>query len=243
MAFRELFYLAATLVTKGIAGDEKQKANQRAYGVPDPCDFNLQKPTQVLDAAQIRALATGGILFYNGDQPITGLFRLTRIGMARNRASLTEWWGISSTEEALDTLTWLQKQGHRQEFKAKLRKQPTYWQQEFADKKFVIYSIDLNVGAWDYARLVNVARWCYDCQYLSWEQAWPFIAQANALALREYDSWESFANGFMAGRLMWQPGSPTHEYIGEATQALLTAPDGIWLRYPWRPAAAQGQPS
>lgn len=238
MAFRDLFYLAATLVTKGIPGEEKQQANRLEYGVPDPSDFNLQQPTQLLDAAQVRALATGGILFYSGDQPIKGLFRLTRIGLARSRASLTEWWGISSPEEALDTLTWLQQEGHRQAFNSKLRKEPAYWQQEFAGKKAITYSADLHVGAWDYARLVNVARWSYDCQYLSWEQAWPFIAKGNKLAGREYDSWEAFANGFMAGRVMWQPNSPTYDDIAEVVQTLLTAPDSVWRQYPWQ--SAQG---
>lgn len=238
MAFRELFYLAATLVTKGIAGEEKQKANRLAYGVPEPSDFNLQRPTQELSASQVRALATGGILFYMGDQPMKGLFCLTRIGLARNRTSLTQWWGISNTEEALDTLTWLQQEGHRQAFQAKLRKEPARWQQVFAANQFITYSADLQVGAWDYGRLVNVARWCYDCQYLSWDQAWPFIAQGNELALREYASWQSFANGFLAGRVMWQPDSPTNEYVGETAQTLLTAPDSVWQQYPWQSASA-----
>ena len=185
LAFRDIFYLAATLVTKGIAGEEKRQANQRNYGVPEPSDFNLQRPTQALDASQIRALATGGILFYMGDQPMKGLFRLTRIGRARNRAALTEWWDISGPAEALDVLTWLREEGHRRAYNAKLRKNPAFWQKQFADNKAVTYYADLNIGAWDYARLANVARWSYDCQY---EQAWPFIELGNELALREYDS-------------------------------------------------------
>ncbi len=238
MAFRDIAYIAGILITKGIAGEEKQKENVRAYGVTDPVDFNLKQPTQVLDAEQIRALATGGILFYAADQPMTGLYPLSWLGRGRHKTQLAEWWGISSPAEALDTLNWLHHEGHRHDYAEQLRHEPTYWRTEFARNKFVRYSADLNIAAWDYARLVNVARWCYDLNYLSWEQAWPFIEAGTALSRQVYDSWESFANGFLAGRVMWQPENPSHDDMGEVVRTLLKKPDSLWQRYAWRPAAA-----
>jgi hypothetical protein len=233
MALRDWFELISTLVTEGVPSEEKQNENLRQYGSRDLAYFDLKLPARQPDAQQVRALATGGILFYTGDTPIKLLPQLKAKALVRQQEALAQWWGVSNTQDALDTLGRLRNEGHREKFERELKKKAAYWQAEFAKKPFLRTRAVTSVGAWDYGRLVNVARWSYDCGYLSWEQAWEFIEAGSQLAQQEYTSWEGFATGFLAGRLMWSPESETHGDITDAARALLKAPDGLWSTIPW----------
>jgi len=230
-----LNFISTFLSNKKQADITLQNNNLQQYGARDLADFDLTLPVRQPDATEIRGLATGAILFYWGDDPIKILPHLKPKALAENKASTTEWWGIHNTEEALATLQWLRQEGHRQEFNDQLKSQPLHWHKQFEANTFLKTRTVTTVGAWDYGRMVNVARWCYDYGYLTWEQAWRYIDLATRMALRDYPSWESFTTGFVAGRIMWNPSSETHDDVADIARYLVESNLSLWRDIPWQP--------
>jgi hypothetical protein len=58
-------------------------------------------------------------------------------------------------------------------------------------------------AAWDYGRLIFIARLCFDAKYLSQAEAWTYIEQAHQLAFIEFNSWEAYAKSYVIGRALW----------------------------------------
>lgn len=230
-----LDFITTFFDSKKMAAIEQTNANIQQYGARDLVDFDLTQQAHQPNATEIRGLATGGILFFWGDNPIKVLPAIKPEVLVERKAATAEWWGINDTEEALDILHWLRQEGHRKEFREKLKTDFSHWQQLFANNPFLKTRSVSSVAAWDYARSVNVARWCYDYGYLSWAQAWEFIDAATRLAVRDYDSWESFATGFVAGRIMWNPESDGHDDIAEISRYLLESKYSPWRDIPWLP--------
>ncbi|MET4108196.1 DUF1266 domain-containing protein [Hymenobacter sp. UYP22] len=216
-----------------------EKANLRIYGARSLDFYDLTKPTQVLSPVQIRGMAGGLPLFYWSDVPIALLAQLKPDELAERKESMEEWWGIANAEQALDILNWLQREGHRQKFKAQLKHQSLHWRRQFAAHPLPAVQSVENIAAWDYVRSVCVARWCHDYGYLSWEQVWPFIDVATRRALRDFTSWESFAASFLAGRLMWSPESDSHAELADIVAYLVKSPDSPWRYVAWHDYPAQ----
>ncbi|WP_310601779.1 DUF1266 domain-containing protein [Anaerosporobacter sp.] len=61
----------------------------------------------------------------------------------------------------------------------------------------------LNVIAWDMGRMVNVARYCYDCGYLTENQAWEYIFHAEKESALCYEDWAEFGKAYVIGRAIW----------------------------------------
>ncbi|MCL2767013.1 MAG: DUF1266 domain-containing protein, partial [Peptococcaceae bacterium] len=55
----------------------------------------------------------------------------------------------------------------------------------------------INPAAWDMGRLVNVARWCYGCGYITESKAWEYIFFAEKESTDCYTNWASFGNAYM----------------------------------------------
>lgn len=218
---------------KKLAAIELENDNLRQYGARDLAAFDLTQPVRELSKTEIRGLATGAILFFYGDNPIKILPQLKPDQLEERKETTGQWWGIHNTQDALEILQWLREEGHRQKFHGQLKQSPLHWRTQFATNPFLKKQEVENVAAWDYARSVNVARWCYDYGYLTWEQAWPFIDAATKHALRDYDSWESFATGFVAGRMMWDLPNEQHEDIAGIARYLLESRVSLWHDIPW----------
>jgi len=210
-----------------------EKTNLRIYGARDLGFYDLRAPTRVLTPVEIRGMAGGLPLFFWSDVPISLLAQLKPAELAQRKASMAEWWGVTDTEQALDTLNWLRHEGHRQKFQAQLKQQSLHWHRQFESHALPAVHTVENIAAWDYVRSVCVARWCHDYGYISWEQAWPFIDAATRLALRDFDSWESFAASFLAGRLMWSPESESHGDLAKIVAYLVKSPDSPWRYVAW----------
>lgn len=228
-------FLTTFFSNKKIAAITQQLDNLRQYGARSLDDFDLTQPVRHPTPTEVRGLATGAILFFWGDRPIKILPRLKPEPLAEAKAATAEWWGIQSTAEALDTLQWLRQEGHRHDFHDRLKRESLRWHGLFATHPFLKNRAVTSVAAWDYGRMVNVARWCYDYGYLSWEQAWELIDAGTRLALREYDSWESFAAGFLAGRLLWNPDREDHADLADVASYLLERRVGMWHDIAWQP--------
>jgi hypothetical protein len=213
----------------------RMHSNIRRYGSRSVDCYDLARPRRPLNATEVRGLATGGILAFYNDDPIRVLPPLTPEGLAGGKESLAQWWGITNTEQAIERLERLQHTGHRQELRPQLKSQPKRWNAVFEANPFLEKRFVTSIAAWDYARMVNVARWSYDYGYLSWEQAWHYINAATRLALLEFDSWDSFATSFVAGRLMWNPDLESHAEIAKLTTFLVESPASPWRSIPWQP--------
>lgn len=61
----------------------------------------------------------------------------------------------------------------------------------------------LNTVAWDMGRMVNVARYSYDCGYISESQAWEYIFFAEKKSALSYPDWAAFGKAYVIGRAMW----------------------------------------
>ena len=61
----------------------------------------------------------------------------------------------------------------------------------------------INTTAWDMGRLVNIARYCYDCGYISENEAWEYIFFAQNESARYYSNWKDFANAYIIARAIW----------------------------------------
>lgn len=209
--------------------------NLQQYGTRNLDCYDLTKPYRVLEPTEVRAMALGLPLFFWADLPVKLLASLKPKFHAESKASLAEWWGIEDAESAHDTLHWLRLEGHRQEYQPRLKTESLHWHRQFEANPFLAKRPVNSIAGWDYVRLVCVARWCYDYEYLSWEEAWRFMDVAARLALRDFDSWESLAASFMAGRLMWAPDNPNHAEMAANLQFLVESPTSPWRQIPWQP--------
>ena len=61
----------------------------------------------------------------------------------------------------------------------------------------------LDATAWDMGRIVNVARYAYDCGYISENQAWEYIFFAEQEASACYADWAAFGKAYIIGRALW----------------------------------------
>ncbi|RYY18594.1 MAG: DUF1266 domain-containing protein [Cytophagaceae bacterium] len=214
----------------------KQVENLQRYGVKDIAGFDAAHPVRELTPLEARGSALGAILFLTGNYPFEVVLPMKPTRLKDEKESMAEWWGISSPEEALAQLEQLEqlvRQGHRQRLTQQLKRQPLDWYARFEANPFIGQRPVGSLAAWDYARLVNVARWSFDFNYLTWEQAWHYIDQANRLARRDFDSWEAFATSFIAGRIMWNPDSSTHDTIAAIATSLLSSPFSAWRTLAW----------
>lgn len=78
------------------------------------------------------------------------------------------------------------------------------------------------VAAWDYDRLVTLARWCYGADYLSQEEAQAYLTQAAGAAVESYGSWEEYFAGAVLGKAL----SPGGQAIDKAIADALLKDDG-----------------
>lgn len=92
---------------------------------------------------------------------------------------------------------------------------------------------DISILSWDMGRLVNVARWCYDCGYISEDTAWSYINFAYEQSRQCYNSWESFAKGYIVGRAMWNGNDSELKLMINIAHRLQRDKNSPWNIYPW----------
>ncbi len=94
---------------------------------------------------------------------------------------------------------------------------------------------DLKIGtdAWDFGRMVFVARVCYSLGYLTEEQAWMYINRIVELAKKKFDNWESYATSYLIGRAMWSGNDGEWETVAGFAADALDAKDSPWPKLNW----------
>lgn len=159
--------------------------------------------------------------------------------------TLDEYWGINDSSTAIETLDWLVQEGHRingNEFLTVLKNGEEDQYENFEDIKALYDSCNtmlleigvsqdsLNnvktIGAWDYDRIVNVARWSYSAKYITEEQAWSYIQKAREMARSEFNSWDEYFTSHVYGRSIAYDGDPSE--LRSVGEFLLKDNSSIW---------------
>ncbi len=90
----------------------------------------------------------------------------------------------------------------------------------------------LDATAWDMGRMVNIARYCYDCGYLTESKAWEYILHAGRVSESCYIRWEDFGKAYVIGRAIWG-GENINMYTTMTTyESLKDHKDSPWKMAP-----------
>src|ERR1035441_5125100 len=168
-----------------------------------------------------------------------------------SRHSMETWWNIRSREDLLNTFTWLDDGGHRQEFSAlgervsqlepeEFNKLLTHLDAEKANSLLIARRYYQKLGeqslvGWDYARYISLCRWGYVAGYLSEDEAWQRIIYAARILQRTFGSWREFGENYLIGREFWSLAQTQKD--GQAMRAayerLLSNSSSPWNRISW----------
>ena len=94
---------------------------------------------------------------------------------------------------------------------------------------------DLIIGtdAWDFGRIVFVARVCYTLGYISESEAWRYITQIARMAKQKFNNWDSYATSYMLGRAMWGGNDGKWENIAGFAADAIDANKSPWTKLKW----------
>lgn len=220
-------------------------------------DSNLLSKTKEISPEKKSLLAYGAILSSRNAMDFSGLgfyekgVEVSKLYKADTISLLKESWEVSDRKTAIETLDWLVIDGHRKTWDSYL-----YNLQEGGTEKYDGYEKDkarydkcvkmlkekfninddilkkVDMGAWDYDRLVTVSRWCYIAGYITEEEAWNYCITAKKLAQASFSSWEEYYASCVFGRSIAYEGDP--DELLEAGQELLKKDNSIWKEIPFK---------
>jgi hypothetical protein len=186
-----------------------------------------------------------------GHHDLLGEYPPSTESIAGTKRVLSHWWGVEDRAGLLQTLSWLDREGHRTDFEARGQRLSALPQVEYQallartegpDRQKVTlarvhYAALGRKGlvGWDYARYVSLCRWRYHVGYLSEDEAWSFILHAARRVQATFDSWEDLGRNYLIGREYWsydETRAKGHLYR-EAYLRLLRDPGSPWTRLPW----------
>lgn len=90
-----------------------------------------------------------------------------------------------------------------------------------------------SVAAWDYGRVINIARWSYALGYITEPEAWSYIMEAATRMQQLYPSWEAMSQAYITGRHMWGGDQDSKEMTEIIHRRLLTHEKSPWRTIPW----------
>ena len=91
---------------------------------------------------------------------------------------------------------------------------------------------NLNIAAWDMGRMVNVARYCFDCGYIPESTAWKYIFLAEKKSAVCYRDWSDFGKAYVIGRAMWGGENLNQSVTMDTVQKLQKDAKSPWLLVP-----------
>ncbi|NDV67600.1 DUF1266 domain-containing protein [Dysgonomonas sp. 25] len=103
-----------------------------------------------------------------------------------------------------------------------------YWFEE-PEEDFAI-----GADAWDFGRVVFIARATYSLGYISDKEAWHYIGEALRLARQKFNNWEDYARSYMLGRGIWGgAGDGDWMNISNFASDALENEQSPWIRLAW----------
>ena len=159
-------------------------------------------------------------------------------------------WKVTDTATAKETLESLLAEGHRAEGDPMLTELRTPEAAEKNTEEFQAYEdvkknlvdnygytaeqVDgiKTISAWDYDRLVNVARFSHSADYITEQEMWDYINKAVTQAKNDYNSWEEYFAGVMLGRTLVY-GQPFADSKAQADKLLKDA-DSVYKTHSFK---------
>lgn len=193
-----------------------------------------------LTPAQRWMIAAGGNLVKLNSAPFATLhYGRSRGGM---RSMLRQWWDVRDRPSLLDQLQRLANEGHRTTFQQAFTQVANLTEADIArvpnpaarfvwENRHNFKNGDL--VAWDFARLINVARQGYTAGYINEQEAWQYIAPAARILQSSYSSWHELSDNYMLGWRFWQNGAPLDAHYIRTFNWLKTDPASPWAQIAW----------
>lgn len=94
-----------------------------------------------------------------------------------------------------------------------------------------------HIGAWDFGRAVNMARWGAQCGWADPATSQWYAVRAGAQAARHHLSWADFSASYILGRcLHFDKGAFGRRYTEplDVHRTMMTHPQSPWLNVPFR---------
>lgn len=90
------------------------------------------------------------------------------------------------------------------------------------------------ISAWDYGRLVNLSCWCFECGYITEEEAWGYIGFAKEYAMKDFNSWTEYGQNYLFGRGVWNFETVTNQPMNDICDLLLNDDNSPWRKYEFK---------
>jgi hypothetical protein len=169
------------------------------------------------------ALATTAITFeFNGDRHdlLAGTV-VTPETQESGKRLLSTWWDVNDRLQLMETLTWLQFEGHRSEFDELARRVDSMNELQFTtataalpkdgpeQRRLKVVRRNYRalgkkgILAWDLVRYIALCRWGYLAGYLTETEAWDRIMPAALRLQQTFSSWTGLQSDFLIGREFW----------------------------------------
>jgi hypothetical protein len=201
------------------------------------------------------ALATTAITFeFNGGRhdSLAGA-AFTKESLEDGQTLLSDWWGVHSRDDLLQTLAWLQFEGHRSEFDELGRGVDAMSKAQFLRAKIALkadreelHRLEMarryhhafgarSILAWDLVRYVSICRWGYLAGYLSDQEAWDHIMSAALRLQQTFRSWKELENNFLTGREFWSLSQTkkTGDKFRAIADRFIHESNSPWNQNPW----------
>jgi hypothetical protein len=91
-----------------------------------------------------------------------------------------------------------------------------------------------NMLIWDYARIINISRGCYDAGYFSQDEALGFIMRAAGSIRQSYKSWKQLSISYQFARYFWRGiDEEVFKKLLGGMHLLLTHSNSPWVTLKW----------
>ncbi len=234
------------------ASDNPQTAAEPSKKTED----NSGSPQTSISAMQKWALGCAAILTernHDRHDLLGARFRTPKNIEDCKRFLIESGWDIKNQTDLLDSLMWIENEGHCQSFKQLGEKLKALTDGEYqkmladnqADKeilnriqiaaKYYMALGDKSLFGWDYGRYICLCRWGYMAGYLSEEEAWQKIMPVAKLLQEKFNSWQDLGQNYLIGRRFWShEDSQQNGYQYEdAFLRLCDMPSSPWNKLPW----------
>jgi hypothetical protein len=196
-----------------------------------------------LTPAQRWMLAAGGTLTkLHGDKFDQLPFHY---GAKISQRVLADWWDTRDQAGLLKMLNWLDDEGHRAEAlerAAEMKEMLAHTTEGsevelgemgvfLANNRHIIERVGLD--AWDYSRLINVARWGFTAGYLPEADTWTWGLDAARKLQSRYHSWRELGDSIVIGLRYWSVGKLPMPDFSACHEEMISDPKSPWNQIPW----------
>ena len=205
-----------------------------------PVSLREQRDWAIAATALLATFNSEGVSTLSSGGSVIGVRRL-----------LQDSWSVSSRDELLRTLEWIDQGGHRQLFSElgaratslsseQLQAALSHMTPEDANSVIIArrysskYS-EQSLTGWDYMRYISLCRWGVAAGYITEQDAWPRVMHAAQILQQSFSSWRDLGENYLVGRQFWSLRQTRID--GDVMRAiynkLLSDPASPWNRIPW----------